>query len=530
MVMWRRHHAVVVPFPVQGHINPMMHLAKMLSSHGFMVTFINTDHVHSRMLKLNSFSNSIDEEGIQFRHIPDGLPESDCRTDFAKLASATENTMPLLLRNLIYEINESRDCPPVTFLVADFFAGWALDVAHHFNIPAAAFWPGLIATYAIIHHIPSLISKGVIPSNVVEIQLTVFGLTLLEHELVFSDFKMVLDIERFVLTQKYPNGHWASLFGFRVVLVHGIILRGFPKGHAMVKYLASMPPLYSANLPWLIGSKADKEFRFQFWVRNMNRLRKLKWVLCNSFHDLELPILNMFPEEVGMCPIGPFISNLPREKTTNNQSLWREEFECLDWLDKHSSKSVIYVSFGSIAILNERQLEELALGLEATKQPFLWVVRSDLMDRKQAVFPSGFLKRVNTSNQGCIVSWAPQTSVLSHPSIACFVTHCGWNSTMESITAGVPMLCWPYYADQFLNCAYITHVWKIGLALNPNQRGLIEAEEIKSSVWRTTMGEECAEMKENVAKLKGSAMGAVKAGGSSYNTFTKFLHDMDIYE
>ncbi|GLJ48705.1 hypothetical protein SUGI_1027190 [Cryptomeria japonica] len=470
MVMWRRHHAVVVPFPVQGHINPMMHLAKMLSSHGFMVTFINTDHVHSRMLKLNSFSNSIDEEGIQFRHIPDGLPESDCRTDFAKLASATENTMPLLLRNLIYEINESRDCPPVTFLVADFFAGWALDVAHHFNIPAAAFWPGLIATYAIIHHIPSLISKGVIPSN------------------------------------------------------------GFPKGHAMVKYLASMPPLYSANLPWLIGSKADKEFRFQFWVRNMNRLRKLKWVLCNSFHDLELPILNMFPEEVGMCPIGPFISNLPREKTTNNQSLWREEFECLDWLDKHSSKSVIYVSFGSIAILNERQLEELALGLEATKQPFLWVVRSDLMDRKQAVFPSGFLKRVNTSNQGCIVSWAPQTSVLSHPSIACFVTHCGWNSTMESITAGVPMLCWPYYADQFLNCAYITHVWKIGLALNPNQRGLIEAEEIKSSVWRTTMGEECAEMKENVAKLKGSAMGAVKAGGSSYNTFTKFLHDMDIYE
>ncbi|KAH9318021.1 hypothetical protein KI387_019790, partial [Taxus chinensis] len=138
-------HAVLVPFPVQGHINPMMHLAKMLASHGFFVTFINTHHTHSRMLHANDNSAMIHDHqrnNIQFAPIPDGLPDSDSRKDFAKLAGATENTMPALLRNLIHEINRGgQDRPPVTCLIADFFAGWALDVAHHFNIPAAGFWP-----------------------------------------------------------------------------------------------------------------------------------------------------------------------------------------------------------------------------------------------------------------------------------------------------------------------------------------------------------------------------------------------------
>ncbi|KAH9318022.1 hypothetical protein KI387_019791, partial [Taxus chinensis] len=297
-----------------------------------------------------------------------------------------------------------------------------------------------------------------------------------------------------------------------------------PEEHVTVKYLPSMPPFHSVKLPWLIGNKTDQEFRFQFWVRNTHRFSKLKWLLCNSFNELENPIISTFPEQVGICPIGPF---LPVLQGGNNQSLWREEFECLDWLDKQSSKSVIYVSFGSIAVLNEKQVEEFALGLEATGQPFLWVVRSDLMNGNQAVFPSGFLERVTRNNQGFMVSWAPQKSVLSHPCVACFITHCGWNSTVESITAGVPMLCCPYYADQFLNCAYISLVWKIGLALNPNQSGIIEAEEIKKSVWKIMMGsQECVEIIEKVARLKGIAMAAAKTGGSSDNNFKKFLNDV----
>eukprot|EP01018_Ginkgo_biloba_P040850 Gb_19779 [translate_table: standard] len=468
-----RPHAVIVPFPEQGHINPMMQLAQKLSSHGFIITFINTHFNHSRIIKANK---SLPQEDIRFMAIPDGLDEDDTRTDFAKLANATEKTMGPFLHSVIHQIN-CREEHKVTCLIADFFASWALDVAKDFQIPRAAFWPGLIATYAIIYNIPTLISARIIPSN------------------------------------------------------------GIPKEQKLVKYLPSMPSLSSGHLAWLIGSRANQEFRFQFWLRNMERLRQLQWpVLCNSFHDLEAPILNTFPKDsyhVGVCPIGPLLPNdiLINEKyhseirkTNLNPSFWAEEGECLDWLDRQTSKSVIYVSFGSVTIVNERQLEELALGLEATHRPFLWVVRRDLMEGKAAVLPPGFTERIR--GRGYLVSWAPQLCVLSHPSIACFLTHCGWNSTLESISMGVPMICWPYYADQFLNCAYVVEQWKIGVCLSVNEDGIIEKKEIQNAVRRMLLENEGAEIRNRVTKLKESATDAVKKGGSSSTNFHAFLNFM----
>eukprot|EP01018_Ginkgo_biloba_P036029 Gb_36255 [translate_table: standard] len=475
MGMCRKPHAVLVPFPVQGHINPMMQLAQKLSSHGFIITFINTHFNHSRIIKANK---SLTQENIRFMAIPDGLDEDDTRTDFAKLANATEKTMGPFLHTVIHQINCQEDQHKVTCLIADFFASWALDVAKAYQIPRAAFWPGLISTYAIIYHIPALVSAGAIPSN------------------------------------------------------------GIPKEQKMVRYLPSMPAISSGHLAWLIGSRADQEFRFQFWLRNMERLSHLQWpVLCNSFHDLEAPIINIFPKDnnhVGVCPIGPLLPDdigitgeyrSAISKTKNiNPSFWAEEGKCLDWLDRQTSKSVIYVSFGSVTILNERQLEELALGLEATHRPFLWVVRSDLMDGMAAVFPPGFTER--TRDRGFFVSWAPQLCVLSHPSIACFLTHCGWNSTLESISMGVPMICWPYYADQFLNRSYVVEEWKIGLPLSVNEDGVIERREIQKAVKRIVLEEEGGEMRKRVVELKDCAMDAVKKGGSSSTNFHAFLNFM----
>lgn len=479
-----RPHAIVVPFPVQGHINPMMILAQNLASHGFIVTFINSEYNHNR---IHGRAKSIEEEDtvaggmIRLRVIPDGLPEEDTRTNFARLASATEKTMGPLLHKLIHENNESEE-HKVTCLIADFFASWALDVAQQCQINArAAFWPGLIATYAIIHHMPSLISGGTIPSD------------------------------------------------------------GIPKEHKMIRYLSSMPALCSAHLPWVIGSEEDQRSRFQFWLRSVDRFRQVQWILCNSFNELESPIMSTFPREVGICPVGPLIP-APSTNGSNHGlkseiskpvSFWAEKHECFEWLDQQSRESVIYVSFGSTVRFSERQVEEIALGLEATQRPFLWVMRPDLIETgpgNAAGLPWGYSERIG--NRGCIISWAPQLAVLSHPSVACFITHCGWNSTVESIAMGVPMLCWPYAADQFLNSCYVVHVWKVGLSLfnsNESNGNFVEKEEIDSGVRRIMGGgREGFDIRKRIRKLKESSMAALNTGGSSSSKFHEFLTAMNM--
>ncbi|XP_059068410.1 linamarin synthase 1-like [Cryptomeria japonica] len=204
--------------------------------------------------------------------------------------------------------------------------------------------------------------------------------------------------------------------------------------------------------------------------------------------------------------------------------LWKNDTECLQWLDKQCAHSAIYISFGSTTVLSEKQVEELALGVEATQRPFLWVGRSDLTKGSQAILPAGFLERVR--DRSCIISWASQLEVLSHPSIACFVTHCGWNSVQESITMGVPMHCWPYFADQFLNRAYVVDVWKLGLPLNTNSQGIIEQGEFVKSVEFLLESEQGLEITEEAKKMKIIARDAVKDGGSSWNNFNLFVTAM----
>jgi hypothetical protein len=124
---------------------------------------------------------------------------------------------------------------------------------------------------------------------------------------------------------------------------------------------------------------------------------------------------------------------------------------------------VLYVSFGSLALVSVEQIEEIACGLEASGYPFLWVTRPNLIHGKSPAFGANFLERVEGRAQ--FVEWAPQLDVLTHPSIGGFFTHGGWNSTIEGIAAGVPMLGWPYFSDQPMNCKCIELGWKVGLHL-----------------------------------------------------------------
>lgn len=125
----------------------------------------------------------------------------------------------------------------------------------------------------------------------------------------------------------------------------------------------------------------------------------------------------------------------------------------LRWLESQATGSVLYVSFGSVASLSIQQIHELALGLQASKQPFLLVVRPDDSLEKHPLLPESFT--AHAQGTGFVQSeWVSQQDVLSHPAVGGFLTHCGWNSTLESICLGVPLLAWPIQADQMLTCRY----------------------------------------------------------------------------
>ena len=216
-------------------------------------------------------------------------------------------------------------------------------------------------------------------------------------------------------------------------------------------------------------------------------------LIWNSVEELEpsemIKLGRDFP--IPLFPIGPFHSYFP----ASSSSLLTQDQSCLSWLNTQAPKSVLYVSFGSLAKFNETEFKELAWGLANSNQPFLWVIRPGLACGSEwlEALPDGFLEMV--SGRGHIVKWAPQQEVLGHPATGGFWTHNGWNSTLESICEGVPMICSPCFGDQKVNARYVSHVWKIGVHLeNRMERG-----EIDKAIRKLMVETEGEEMREDYA-------------------------------
>ncbi|RYR54749.1 hypothetical protein Ahy_A06g030030 isoform A [Arachis hypogaea] len=206
--------------------------------------------------------------------------------------------------------------------------------------------------------------------------------------------------------------------------------------------------------------------------------------------------------------------------------------ECVRWLDNQRPNSVLYVSFGSGGTLCQEQVNEMALGLELSGQKFLWVLRAP-SDSANAAYlgaenvdplsflPRGFLER--TKGQGLVlVNWAPQTQILSHSSTGGFLTHCGWNSTLESIVMGVPMITWPLFAEQRMNAVLLTEGLKVGLRPKFNSNGIVERDEIAMVVKGLMVGEETNGIRQRIRELKDAAADALKEDGSSTRDLFQF--------
>ncbi|KAF8709819.1 hypothetical protein HU200_029531 [Digitaria exilis] len=441
-------HVLMVPFAAQGHVTPLMELSHRLVEHGFEVTFVNTETHHARVLSaLPAGGGAAVLGGIHLASIPDGLASDDERHDLSKLVDSCYRHMPEHLERLVAEM-EAAGRPKVKWLIGDLNLGVCFEVAKKLGFRVASFWPSSAACLAILLSAPKLVGEGLINDQ------------------------------------------------------------GWPEREEALQLDPGMPPLQTSMLPWMdmTGTPIGHPALFEAMTR-YNEFKNLgEVVICNSFQDIETGALKLFSN---ILPIGPLFADWELQKPVGH--FLPEDERCVRWLDAQPDRSVVYVAFGSMVVLDPCQFVELAEGLELTGRPFLWVVRSDFTACLSTAWLDEFRKRV--AGTGLIVSWSSQQQVLAHRAVACFVSHCGWNSTMEGLRNGVPFLCWPHLFDQFIDGSYITNVWRTGVAVSPNADGIVAKEELRSKVDQV-VGD--AEVKERARLLS--------EGGSSYMNFQKLVN------
>lgn len=221
--------------------------------------------------------------------------------------------------------------------------------------------------------------------------------------------------------------------------------------------------------------------------------------------------------------IGPtvpsnYLDNRLEQDREYGLSIFQPEHDTtMKWLSTKPRGSVVYVSFGSLSELKIDQMQELAMGLKRSNCYFLWVVRSFEEDK----LPQDYAKE--TAHKGLIVTWCPQLEVLAHEALGLFVTHCGWNSTLEALTLGAPMLAIPQWTDQPMNAKYIMDVWKMGLRPPVDERGVVRSEDIEYCIREIMVGERGKEMRENAGQWRKITKEAVYEGGSSDRNIEEFV-------
>ena len=264
---------------------------------------------------------------------------------------------------------------------------------------------------------------------------------------------------------------------------------------------------------------------YKMFLTNAKRYRLAEGIIVNTFMELEGSAIKALLEDeaknLPLFPVGPIQSG------SSNQ-VDKSESDCLRWLDNQPHGSVLFVCFGSGGTLSYEQTNELALGLELSGQKFIWVVRTPNNESPDATYlndqtldnntlaflPKGFVER--TKWQGLVVpSWVPQAQVLSHGSTGGFLSHCGWNSILESIMQGIPLIAWPLYAEQKMNAVLLAEDVKVALRPKTNKNGLIDREEIAKVVKRLMVGEGGKKVRNRMKDIKIAAEKALSADGSS---------------
>ncbi|KAL6522557.1 hypothetical protein OROMI_031515 [Orobanche minor] len=465
-------HIILFPVMAHGHTIPILDMAKLFTSRGLKTTIISTPSFSHPIKRAQESGHDIGLSILQFPPEKSSLPKN--------ILSLDQVSTPDLLMKFLKDLSLLQE--PVerllqelnpNCLISDMFLPWTTNLAAKFGIPRLVFHG----------------TSG-------------FALCASEQMHIHKPYKDVtLDSEPVVLPSLPHN----------------------------LTFVRTQVPKHLVD---------EDENEFSKLMQEMRESNKKSYgVIINSFYELEPDYADYYKNIMGMKAwhIGPLLlcnNEGAKEKAHRGKESAIDENKCLAWLDSKKPNSVVYVCFGSIATFTQAQLHETAAGLEASGQDFIWVVRQG---KNEDSFPPDQEYEERIKGKGLIIrGWAPQVMILNHPSIGAFMTHCGWNSTLEGICAGVPMVTWPTFAEQFYNEKLVTEVLGTGVSVGSkkwmrNGNEGVGREAVEMGVRRVMDGEGSEEMRRKAKGYKEMARKAVEKGGSSHGGLNDLIVELSIY-
>ncbi|KAJ1691246.1 hypothetical protein LUZ63_015401 [Rhynchospora breviuscula] len=473
----KKAHFVLIPLVAQGHLIPMTDLAHLLAERGVHVSLITTPNNATRIRPIvqRSIETNLPIQFVELKFpcAQIGLPD-ECE-NFDLIDGSY--FLPFfkvnkLLRDPLEQYLRDHHIPP-SCIISDGCNPWTAEVARRLCIPRLVFH-GPSGLYALCNY--NTIRKSKILNH----------LTDYSEQFVLPDMPLTLQSNK-------------------------------------------------ANEPNFFNAPGWKEFHDDVFKAETTA----DSIVLNTFENLERQFIELYEKGIGkkLWTVGPLNLYNKEEysKSLRGNKLGAEKQEIvLNWLNSHEPKSILYISFGSIARQNGLQLMELGSGLEVANKPFIWVVKeAEITPEVDRWLSEDFEKRVQQKGLICR-GWVPQLSILSHPSVGGFMTHCGWNSILESISLGVPMITWPQFADQFTNEKLVVDILGLGVSLGTkalcwlpavdDETIWVHREDIEKAVQKL-MGEEeeAKEMRRRAADMADNAKKAMEKGGSSYDNITRLI-------
>ncbi|KEH25851.1 putative UDP-glucuronosyl/UDP-glucosyltransferase [Medicago truncatula] len=468
-----------IPFPAPGHMIPMCKIATLFASRGHHVTIITTPS------NTHFFTNKNSSFAIPFFHLHTvdfpfqevGLANGiESLSSTADLTTATKINSGLIL--LQGPIGDFLEKDPPDYIIVDCIYPGVYDLADKLHIPTIGFTVMSLFTVSLLESLRT---------------------THLLHPHTDSD----LDSHSFVV----PN------------FPHHITLCTKP------------PKMFTIFLEMMLET-----------IHKSNRL------IVNSFTELDgKECVEHYEKIMGhkAWHLGPhsLICETVQEKAERGNESVVSVHECQSWLNSKQENSVLYICFGSLCNFSDKQLYEISCGIEASGKKFIWVVpekkgKEDESDEeKEKWLPKGFEERnIRRNKMGLIIrGWAPQVLILSHPAVGAFMTHCGWNSVVEAVSAGIPMITWPVHGEHFYNEKLITNVRGIGVEVGATEwclydfgkKKVVSRDNIEKAVRRLINGSsEAKEIRQRARELGEKARLAVQQGGSSNNNLLSLVDDL----